>query len=112
MSSPTVLEETTVPLYVVKAALVANQEKGELTFRANKTLEYLNAVEIIDAKSGEAVAKELAGLEIPRMKDAIIHKLIDVQPKTLEELKGVLSAYTLTVSKENLDKLFEVLNKL
>lgn len=112
MSNPTVIEETTVPLYVVKEALLANQKKGELTFRANKTLEYLNSVEIASRKDGDAIAAEITKLDIPRMKDAIIHKLIDVKPQTLEELKGVLSAYTLTVSKENLDKLFEVLNKL
>jgi len=111
MSNPTILEETTVPLYVVKEALEKNHEAGELNFRANKTLEYLQQVPVIKKKDGEKLIKALEELQIPRMKDAIIHKLVDIQPESMEELKGVLSAYTLTLTKESLDKIFEVLNK-
>ena len=111
MSNPTILEETTVPLFEVKASLEKNQEAGELNFRANKTLEYLQQVPIVKKKDGEKRIKELQELQIPRMKDAIVHKLVDVRPASVEELKGVLSAYTLTVTKENLEKIHEVLNK-
>jgi DNA-directed RNA polymerase subunit F len=45
------------------------------------------------------------------MKDAILHKIVDIQPESMEELKGVLSAYTLTLTKESLEKIFEVVNK-
>jgi DNA-directed RNA polymerase subunit F len=111
MSNPTILEETTVPLYVVKAVLETNREAGELNFRANKTLEYLQQVPIIKKKDGERMFKELQELQISRMKDSILHKIVDIQPESMEELKGVLSAYTLTVTKENLDKIFEVIGK-
>lgn len=111
MSSPTILEETTVPLYVVKEALQKNQEAGELNFRANKTLDYLNAIPIAKKKDAEKLIKALEALEIPRMKDAIIHKLVDTMPTSTEELKGILSGYTLTVTKEHLEKINEVLSK-
>ena len=111
MSNPTILEETTVPLYVVRDALAKNAEQGELAFRASKTLEYLQQVPVVKTKHGDALVSELRALEIPRMKDAIIHKLVDTMPTSVEELKGILSAYTLTVTKENLEKIVEVLNK-
>jgi DNA-directed RNA polymerase subunit F len=111
MTNPTILEETTVPLYVVRDALEKNATQGELNFRANKTLEYLNAIPVVKTKEGEKLVAELQALQIPRMKDAIIHKIVDAQPGSIEELKGVLSAYTLTVTKESLEKIFEVLSK-
>lgn len=111
MSNPVILEETPVSLNQVKEALVANQKQGELNFRANKTLEYVNQVPVAKKKEAEKLFAELQKLEIPRMKDMHTHKLVDTRPATLEELKGILSAYTLTVSKENLDKILEVLNK-
>lgn len=112
MSNPTILEETTVPLFAVKDALAKNQEQGELNFRANKTLEYLNAVSVVKKKEGEKMIAELQKLEIPRLKESHIHKLVDTMPVNAEEVKSVLSAYTITISKENLDKIAEVLNKV
>ncbi len=111
MSNPTIIEETTVPLYVVKEALEKNLEAGELNFRANKTLEYLQAIPIVKKKEGEKLIKELQDLAIPRMKDGIIHKLVDVMPSSVEELKGVMTAYTITLTKEQLEKINEVLSK-
>ncbi len=112
MSSPTILEETTVPLYVVKEALLANQKDAELNFRANKTLDYLDQIPVVKKKDGEKLVAELLKLEIPRLKESHIHKLVDTKPINAEEVKSVLSAYTITVSKENLDKIAEVLNKV
>ncbi len=112
MSNPTILEETSVPLFVVKEALQANQKQGELNFRANKTLDFLNQVPMVKKKDGEKLMAELQKLEIPRMKDVHINKLVDTMPATVEEIKSVLSAYTITVSKENLDKIHEVLSKI
>jgi len=111
MSNPTILEETSVPMHVVKESLAANQKQGELNFRANKTLEYLNQVPLLKKKDADKLVAELQKLEIPRMKEMHVHKLVDTKPATMEELKSVLSAYTITVSKENLEKIFEVLNK-
>jgi DNA-directed RNA polymerase subunit F len=112
MSSPTVLEETSIPNYAVKEALLANQKEGELNFRANKTLEYLNAVPVVKKKDGEKAVAELMKLEIPRFKDVHAHKLVDAMPVGVEEVKSVLSAYTITLSKENLDRIQEVLSKI
>jgi DNA-directed RNA polymerase subunit F len=111
MSNPVILEESSVPFFVVKEVLEKNKERGELNFRANKTLEYLQNVSVVKKKEGEKLIKELHDLQIPRMKDAIIHKLVDTLPGSIEELKGILSAYTLTVTKEHLEKIVEVVNK-
>lgn len=111
MSNPTIIEETTVPLYIVKEALEANQKLGELNFRANKTLEYLQQVPVVKKKDGEKIVAELMKLEISRFKELHAHKLVDTMPKTVDEIKSVLSAYTVTVTKENLDRINEVLSK-
>lgn len=109
MSSPTILEDTPVAMHEVKEALEHNQKQGELNFRATKTLEYLQQTPIVKKKEGGKLFEELQKLEIPRMKDNIIDKLVDTRPSSMEELKSVLAAYTFTVSKESLEKIFEVL---
>ena len=71
-------------MFVVKEALQNNLKQGELNFRANKTLEYLNAVPVAKPKEGQKLIEELQKLEIPRMKDTHIHKLVDTRPTTLD----------------------------
>ena len=59
----------------------------------------------------DALEKELIKLDIPRLKDHHIKKLLDILPASIEELKVVFSGYTLTVNKENMQKIVNVIKK-
>ncbi len=76
----------------------------ELSFRSTKTDEFLQSLSLDVVKSDELV-KKIETLEIPRLKLEHIIKIADLMPTTVEELKVIFQAYTITVSQDNLKKI-------
>ncbi len=106
---PAILEELPLNGADLKSALEGIQKRdGELSFRGNKTLEYLNQLNLPTHKKAEELKKKLEELNIPRLKDVHVHKIIDVLPKYVEDLKVLLQGYTITVKDEHLKKILEV----
>lgn len=81
----------------------------ELNFRAARTEEYLQ--HLVTLKNPEGLFKSMEDLNVPRLKEQHIIKIMDILPKTIDELKAILQAYTITVSNENLKKIIDVVNK-
>lgn len=81
----------------------------ELNFRANKTEEYINQVTTV--KNSKELIKKIEELQIPRLKDHHIKKIIDILPKTEEGVKIVLQGYTLTVNTKNIKRIVDVIKK-
>jgi len=50
-------------------------------------------------------------LNIPRLKEQHVHKLIDLNPTTLNELKVILQSYTITVNNESMKKIVDTINE-
>ncbi len=84
---------------------------GELNFRAGKTEEYLNYFATLKAKEADELAQKIRDLEIPRLKEEHIIKIIDLLPDDIEEVKLTLQGYPLTVTKENIKKIADVVSK-
>ncbi|MBW2992939.1 hypothetical protein KY345_07045 [Candidatus Woesearchaeota archaeon] len=109
MTKPEVLKEEPITMAAMKEELEKIKKRdGELNFRATKTEEYLQQFEL-PSKSEELV-KKIQGLKIPRLKDFHIVKIVDLMPKSVEEIKGVLQGYTLTVTQENMKKIINAIN--
>lgn len=107
---PEIISEKAITLSEAKADLarIRAREK-ELNFRATKTEEYLNQFAPLEEKKAKEIYKKIEGLNIPRIKDTHICKIIDVLPKTLPEIKATLQAYILTIKDDNLKKILEIL---
>ena len=102
MVSPQFIEEKPLSLVDVKVIL-DNVEKRdtELGFQSSKVKEYLeNFVELSPSKK-EELYKKLQGLNLTRIKEEHLMKIIDFMPKTLNDLKVVLQAYPLTMPKKD-----------
>ncbi len=82
----------------------------ELNFRSNKTYEFLKELNLLSKKDYKELYKKIEELEIPRLKDFHIKKIIDLMPVNAEDIKLVLSEYTLTVNNENIKKIDSVLD--
>ncbi len=82
---------------------------GELNFRANKTEDYLNHFIKLSAKKSEELFEEITKLDIPRLKEAHIVKIVDLIPSDIDQIKAVLQGYVLSVSDDNLKKILNVL---
>ena len=56
----------------------------------------------------EEIKKKIQELDIPRLKERQIVKIIDMLPKSEEELKMLLTGETTTITDENIKKIVEV----
>ena len=83
----------------------------ELNFRSNKTKAYLNHFTKITIKEVKELTKKLKDLEIPRLKDRQIVKIIDTLPIDIDDLRMVFVGETTTVNEENLKKILDVMKE-
>jgi len=112
MTKPQIIQEKAMSLISVKEELARiTKRDGELNFRANKTQDYLNTVVTISSKKAKELYKALEGLDIPRLKESHLQKIVDICPSTVKELKVLLQGYTLTVSNDNMAKVVETISK-
>lgn len=109
MSKPEILEKAPINVVALKHELSAIKKRdGELTFRGNKTEEYLNDFAKLSKKDAAELVTKLNELGIARLKDNYVNKIIDVLPSSIAELKVVLQGSTLTISQGDMDKIMDV----
>jgi len=106
---PEIIKEVPISMSELKTELGKIKKEGEeLNFRAERTEEYLNTfVELSAAKSTE-LRKKLTDSGIPRLKEEHIVKIMDTLPVTQEGVSNVLQGYTVTITKDNLKKIAEL----
>ena len=112
MVNPQLVEEEPVSLAEVKKSLEDIEKRDkELNYRSNKTKEYLNNFNIADHKTKEELQKKLIALDMVRLKDAYIAKIIDFLPQNLEELKVILQSYTVSMPKKDMEAIVSVVKE-
>lgn len=109
MAKPEIIERTPMNIVEVRQELKRIKKRDEeLTFRGNKTEEYLNEFAKLPVKDATELVGKLRKLNITRLKEEFIHKIIDLMPATVEELKVILQGYTLSVNKDDMEKIIKV----
>jgi len=112
MSKPEVLEKIPMNIVELKYELaIIRKRDGDLTFRGTKTEEYINDFAKLSHKDALDLVKKLQGLNITRLKDNLIHKIVDLMPASVAELKVILQGYTLTVSNADMQKIMGVVKE-
>ena len=110
MGDMQVISEMPIDIYQLKKELEKVRKRdNELNFRANRTEEYLH--QITGVKNAEDLFDKLIKLNIPRLKEQHVHKIMDVMPTTLNELKILLQSYTITVNNESMKKIVDTINE-
>ncbi len=106
MTKPRIIEEEPINMVELKDEIekILKRDK-ELSFRANKTHEYLNSIVILKTKESKELADKLMKLKIPRLKELHINKIIEILPGSVEEVKTIIQAYTITISPDNIKKI-------
>lgn len=103
-----IIEERPVNRIELKEKLEQIKKEQELGFRSNKTCDYLAALnKHCPVKSVAALKKQLQELEITRLKDKHIEKLIDLYPQDAESVKAILSGEAVTLKNEEIEKMLE-----
>jgi DNA-directed RNA polymerase subunit F len=106
MVHPKIAEHIPLNMAQLKEELKEIKKRdGELSFRGQKTEEYLDQLEILKSKDAKDLFADIKKLDVPRLKDEHIHKIIDILPVNINELKMTMQGYALTISNENLAKI-------
>ena len=110
MADAKIIEEKPLPLIEIKEVLEEIEKRdGELNFRSNKVKEYLDVFAQKDLKKTKDLIKKIKDLNIPRLKETQIVKIIDIGPKDLDSLRTVLISEDTPVRQEDLSRILEVL---
>ena len=105
-----IISETPIDTSQLKEELAKIKKRDkELNFRAQKTEDHL--AQTITHKGAEQLFDKINKLNISRLREQQIHKIIDVLPATPKDLKVVLQGYTVSVTAENLKKIVDEINK-
>jgi DNA-directed RNA polymerase subunit F len=106
--NPKTISEEPMNMATVKLELEKIRKRDtDLNIRATKTEEYVKQCFVLKKKEADELYKKIADMDISRIKDIHIHKIIDIMPLTVEELKSLLTGYTISLSGENLKKVVE-----
>ena len=110
MADVQIISETSMSIYQLKKELERIKKRdNELNFRANKTDEYLSQVATL--KNADELFEKIMKLNIPRLKEQHVHKIIDIAPTTVNELKAILQAYPITINNESMKKIVDTINE-
>ncbi|MFH0700990.1 MAG: hypothetical protein V2A62_00980 [Candidatus Woesearchaeota archaeon] len=106
------VEQKPLSLSEVKLTLHELEKRdGQLNFLSNKTKEYLDTFPPLSNPKREELTKKLSELGVTRLKEEIVAKIIDFLPKNNNDLKVIIQAYNLTLSKKDQDSIVEVVSK-
>lgn len=92
---------------------IINQKakKQELTYREEKSKDYLKSFSGITFKNFKAAKKELEELKIARLEEHHIIKILDIMPKNGTELRSIVSNSGTVLVDESVKKILDVLGK-
>ena len=113
MTNPQFIEEEALSLVNVKKTLQEIEKRDhELNYLSNKAKEYLDAFATLSVEERNKLHKELVGLNLTRLKDEHITKIVDFLPKTIDELKIVLQAYPLSMPKKDQESIVKTVKSI
>lgn len=111
MADMQIISETPINISQLKRELERIKKRdNELNFRSSRTEEYLNQT-ASDAKNADELFDKIMKLNIPRLREQYVHKIIDIMPTTVNELKTVLQGYTITLNNESIKKIVDAINE-
>lgn len=113
MTSPQILRETPLTLVDVQEALKKIEKRDkELNYRSHKVKEHLRLFVTLSLEKKEKLSKKLKELNLLRLKEIHLTKIIDFLPQTVEELRVVLQGYSVNLSKKDMEKITAVVREI
>lgn len=106
MSHPEIVQEEALSVYDALKEIKAIKKRDEdVSLRVGRCEEFINNYSPLSEKAAGEIKKKILELDIPRLRDEHICKLIDVLPVSEDDIKMVLSRYSLTIKAENVAKI-------
>lgn len=109
---PKIISQTPVTLAEIKEEIAKiKQREKEPSIRITRMEDYLNAFAEITPEQGKELRAAITKLAINRLKDEHICKIVDLLPKTSNELKVVMQGYALSLTNDASNKIVETINE-
>ena len=109
MTNPQFVEEKPLGLVDTKVLLDSMKKRDiELNPISNKVNEYLETFVTLSHAKKEELHKNILSLDLTRLREEHIIKIIDFLPATANDLKIVLQAYPLSLPKKDQDSIVAV----
>lgn len=109
---PKTISQTPVTLAELKEEITKiKQRQKEPSIRITRMEDYLNAFSELSPEQGKELRAALTKLAINRLKDEHICKIVDILPKTVNELKVVMQGYALSLTNDASSKIIESINE-
>src|SRR3989338_1797286 len=105
----TIIEQKPIALVDVKEKLLKAKEYGELNFRAQKVENYINELGLPKKEKIDELQKKINELNIPRLRDRHIVKVLDIMPNDINTLKSLFTGEAVSIKQEEIKQLFNVI---
>lgn len=109
---PQIIQEEPLTMMEVSNYLKKIKKRDEtLNLRSQKTEEYVNHFTRLNKKDYSEKEKQIADLNIPRLKQSNIKKILDMMPDDAAQLKSLFQGQVITISDANAKKIVDILHK-
>lgn len=110
MAGMKILSETSMNIYQLRKELENIKKRdNELNLRASRTEDYLNQTATLN--NSEELFDKILKLEVPRLREQHINKIMDIAPTNVNDLKVILQGYTISLSNESIKKIIDTINE-
>jgi DNA-directed RNA polymerase subunit F len=107
-----IISETPISMVDAKEKLKDIKKRdGELGNKGTKSAEYLTTFVHIEKNKADDLASKINALNIPRLRDRHIVKIIDMMPQDLESLKVIFTGDNITIKPEDLKRILDVIKE-
>lgn len=106
-----ILSETPLSTVDVKEILEKIKSEGELNFRAQKTYDHLVSVVQLNAAQAKKLEEALLGLNVSRLREQHVKKLVSVLPTAEKDVKMAMSEFNVTLSVEDATKVASTISE-
>ena len=112
LNKPEIIEIVPITSSELKEELKRIKKRDtELNFRSNKTSEYLENFKLIKHSDVAKLTEKLQSLNVSRLRDEQIVKIIDLMPTSVEDLKVILSGYNISLPNDVSEKIVAVVKE-
>lgn len=111
MSNYDLIEKQAISYSEVSAIIDEKAKSRELTYREDKIKEYLKNFSKLNLKKYNDAKKELLALNIARLEEEHIVKVLDIMPKNGTELRAIVSHSGTVLVDQSVTSILDVLNK-
>ena len=107
-----IIEESPITMIDLSSEIAKIRKRDEeVNFRVGKVEEYLHHFVKLKPSQAKELKQILEKLNVPRLRDVHISKLIDILPTSADDVKVILEGYTITITKTNCDAIAKAIKK-